>query len=353
MRPTQAIAEIKSRIESGNTRAIHLVSSPGVGKTSVIPQAAKELGIGCIILHAPLMQPEDYGFPVISPDRKSVDFIVCARKFPIEGSGHPERGILGIDEIPQCDPAGQKILANMIQSREIHGYKLMPGWTIVTTGNRAKDRAGAGEMLSHLKDRVTFIDFDASIDDWSAWALEHGVATEVISFLRFRPELLSAHDPQATKSPTPRAWTEGVARTVGVTSPDREFECFKGDVGEGAAAEFVSFLKIYRKLPSIEAILLDPKGHPVPKIGEEENATAVMYALCGALARKAAKDTFGRLMLYIERLPAEFSVLFVRDATRCKSPVNTKACGNCQACETTHSREFIAWISGPGAKLLS
>ncbi len=363
MRPSEVIAEIKARFLSGNTRAIHLVSKPGEGKTSVIPRAAKELSkelgeeIGCLITHAPLQQPEDYGIPVTSLDRESIKFIVCASKYPIEGSGHPKRGIWGIDELPQTSHAGQAILANMIQAREIHGYKLMPGWTIVSTGNRAKDKAGAGELLSHLKDRVTFIEFDASIDDWTTWALENAIPTELIAFLRFKPELLSAFDPQLTKSPTPRAWSEGVARSIGKSV--NEFECFKGDVGEGAAAEFVAYLKMFRKLPTVEMVLLDPVNCVLPDIGKDGSATAVMYAICGALGRKATKDNFGRIMTYVQRMPQEFSVLFTRDATRCMAPVidaatgKKKACGACQCCEVTHSREFIQWLSGPGAKLLA
>ena len=96
----------------------------------------------------------------------------------------------------------------------------------------------------------------------------------------------------------------------------------------------MAFLKIFRKLPSPDAILLNPAKADVP------TDPATLYALCGALAVKAAPDNFGRIMVYIGRMPKEFNVLFVRDAiNRCP--------------KIQESADFIAWASGDGAKILS
>ena len=45
---------------------------------------------------------------------------------------------------------------------------------------------------------------------------------------------------------------------LGKVPAEAEYECFKGAVGEGAAAEFVGFMRIYRKLPNPDAILMNP-----------------------------------------------------------------------------------------------
>lgn len=335
MKPTELKSLLTSRFKAGIKRPIHIESSPGLGKTQICRQIADELGVAFRIIHAPLMQPEDYGFPVISADRSNVDFVVAKGKFPLTGDTTcPDTGILCIDELPQTDQAGQKILANLIQEKEIHGKTIKKGWMVITTGNRASDRAGANRLLSHLGGRVTRIDLDASLDDWSQWAIANDVKPEVISFVRFRPELLNNFNPQVETNPTPRAWVEGVSAALGVVDPSLEFPVFKGDVGEGAAAEFTAFLKIYRKLPSPEAILQEPDSVEVP------NDPATLYALCGALAARTVKTDFGNAMKYVQRMPAEFSVLFVRDAIRRKPEV--------QSCV-----EFIKWAAGPGAKLLT
>lgn len=334
MRPSEILKLIEARVNAKIVRPVLLEGSPGLGKTQLAEQAAQKLGIDFKVIHAPLLQPEDYGFPVISKDRDNVDFIVSKSKFPVEGSDCPDAGVFLIDELPQADNSAQKILANLLQAREIHGQKLKKNWVIIATGNKTTDRAGANRLLSHLNDRITKIHLDVSLDDWTNWALEHGIKTEVIAFIRFRPELLSHFDPHADKSPTPRAWSEGVSAALGTIDPKHELEVFKGDVGEGPAAEFVAFLKVYRKLPNVDTILLDPKKVEVP------TDPATLYALCGALAHKATGDNFGRIMTYIERMPTEFSVLFVRDVMKRKP-------------EIQNTSDFIKWASGPGAKLLT
>ncbi len=333
MKPSELKVLINARFNASIKRPLHIESSPGVGKTQIAYQAAKELNVGFLAIHAPLLQPEDYGFPVISQDRKNVDFIVSQSKFPIEGSNCPDKGIFLIDELSQADNSAQKILANLVQEREIHGRKLKPGWLIITTGNRTTDRAGANRLLSHLKNRLTAIDLEVSLDDWTQWALNNNVQTEVISFLRFRPELLNSFDGQLEVNPTPRSWVEGISAALGVVSSAMEFQVFKGDVGEGAAAEFCAFLKIFRKLPNPDAIILNPSSHEVP------TDLATVYALCGALANKTTVNNFGLVMQFISRMSGEFQVLFIRQATN-KTP------GLLQC------RDVITWMSGPGAKLL-
>jgi hypothetical protein len=91
-----------------------------------------------------------------------------------------------------------------------------------------------------------------------------------------------------------------------------EYECFKGAVGEGAAAEFVGFVRIYRKLPNPDSILLSPTTSEVP------TDPATLYALSGALAERASNSNFDRVCTYAERMPPEFSVLTISYAARKK-----------------------------------
>jgi len=331
MRPSLIASTIESMVAVA--RAMHLEGKPGLGKTQIVRQVADTMGIGFMQLHAPLMQPEDYGMPVVNASRDGVTFVVPTEKFPIEGSNCPERGILLVDELPQADNSGQKILANLIQEREIHGKRLKKGWTIVSTGNRAADRAGANRILSHLRNRMTTLEFEPHLDDWCVWALENDVAPEVVSFIRFRPGLLCDFDPQRDINPTPRAWVEGVSPIIAKVPAEAEFECFKGAVGEGAAAEFVGFLNIFRKLPNPDAVLMNPDTADVPEDG------ATRYAISGAIAARATDANFERVLTYAKRLPAEFMVLVVRDAIRHNKAIqNTKA--------------FTQWAMKEGAKVL-
>lgn len=335
MKPSEFKSLVISRFKAQIKRGILVEASPGVGKTQIVEQAAKELEVGFKVIHAPLLQPEDYGLPVVTgKNRDDLSFVVSAEKFPLEGSDCPETGLFLIDELSQADNASQKILANLIQAREIHGRKLKDGWNVVATGNRVKDRAGANRILGQLGNRVTRVPMEVSLDDWTQWALANNIKPEVIAFIRFRPELLSNYEPSQEINATPRAWAEGVSASLGVIEPALEFPVFCGDVGEGPAAEFMAFLKIYRNLPSIDSLLMDPKNSKVP------TEPAVRYAICSAMAHKTTPNNFGRALTYVKRMDPEFAVLYVTDAiSRCKDVSQTK--------------EFIDWASKEGAAILT
>lgn len=334
MNLAQYKALLKSRIEHGIKRPLYIEGPPGGGKTQAQAQVAAELGIGFVLIPGPTMAVEDLAMPVVDIKRGTVHFALDD-KLPVEGSDCPDEGILCIDELPQSPTDIQKGCAHLMQEREYKGQRLKEGWFITATGNRQTDRAGASRILSHLSNRMTRIKVDPDLDTWCNWYIEQDECkVELLSFLRFRPNLLLDFDPNRDINPTPRAWVEGVGRSIGTIPGDAELEAFSGDVGEGAAAEFLSFLRIYRQLPNPDAVLLNPDKHAVP----EDSAT--LYALSGALAQRATRDNFDRVMTYAKRMPPEFSVIIVRDAmSRCPA-----------ICET---RAFIQWSQKEGAALLA
>lgn len=306
MRATTLKQTIKSLFPIQRTLCIE--GAPGGGKTTIVHEVANELDIPCIERHMPTMLVEDFG--VMYPDGASGELSYRLPDwFPVKGKA-PERGILLFDDRNQASSDLQKVLANICQARTLHGVPMPDGWMVVSTGNRQADRAGANRVLSHLRNRETVLELETHIDDWTAWAINHNVKPEVISFIRFRPGLLHDFDPQRDQNATPRSWVEGVSDVLGTVPAEAEFECFKGAVGEGAAAEFVGFVRIFRRLPNPDAILLNPKTSDVP------TDPATLYALSGALANRATEGNFDRVVEYVSRMPAEFSVLTVSYACR-------------------------------------
>ena len=269
---------------------------------------------------------------MVSADRQAINFVV-PDIFPMVGTDCAEEGILVLDEVSQAATGQQKICANLVRERNIHGHYLKEGWDVISTGNRTQDRAGANRLLSHFSDRATTLEFDVDATDWMRWAMDHGIREEVMAFINFRPGRLSDFDPARPKNATPRGWAERVSPVIGNVPKAAEFECFKGAVGEGAAAEFSGFLDIYRKLPNPDAVLMDPERAPVPEDG------ATLYAISGAVSYRATVDNFDRVMIYANRLPVEFTVLTVRDAVR-KDPM------------VVNTRAFMDWAATKGADVL-
>lgn len=293
-------------------RAVAIEGAPGGGKTTICQQVAEELGVGFIEKHMPTMLVEDFGVPDMATVGDSFAYKL-PDWFPAKGRNDiPDEGILLFDDRNQAGADLQKVLANIQQARNLHGVPLKDGWQVISTGNRQSDRAGANRVLSHLRNRETVYELDTHLDDWTSWAIEAEVKPEVIAFIRFRPNLLHDFDPQRDQNPTPRSWVEGVSDALGTVPHEAEYETFKGAVGEGAAAEFVGFVKIYRKLPNPDNILLNPTTADVP------TDPATLYALSGAIAERATESNFERVCQYAERMPPEFSVLSISYASRKK-----------------------------------
>jgi len=283
-------------------RTVAIEGAPGGGKTTIVHQVAKTLGVPVIEKHMPTMLVEDFG--VMFPDDSNPDTMQYKLPdwFPVKGKA-PEQGILLFDDRNQAGGDLQKVLANICQARTLHGAELPDGWMVVSTGNRQSDRAGANRVLSHLRNRETVLEFETNLDDWTAWASANNIHPAVIAFVRFRPDLLHSFDAQRDVNPTPRSWAEGVSAIIGIVPSEAEYECFKGAVGEGAAAEFTGFLRIYRELPDIDKLIDNPSKAPVP------TEPSTLYAISGALAHRMDSDNITAIAAYLERIPAEFSVL--------------------------------------------
>lgn len=280
--------------------------APGVGKSQVVAQVAEELDIALVDLRAVLLDPVDLrGLPTIE-DGNTAKW--CPPSFlPKDG-----RGILFLDELNAAPPLVQAACYQLVLDRKVGEYELPDGWTVVAAGNRESDRAVTHRMPSALANRFVHLDFEVALDDWLEWADVAEMPHELTSFIRFRPGLLHDFDPQKSEKafPSPRTW-EYVGRMLASDMPSSlEYELVKGAVGEGCAAEFAGFCKVYRELPTPESLLDSPEKAPVP----EDPAT--LYALCEALAQKAGAATADRIMAYASRLPAEFGVLLVRGSVR-------------------------------------
>jgi hypothetical protein len=271
-----------------------------------VKQLAETLNVPLQDVRALLLDPVDLrGLPFLGSDGRSK--WATPEFLPENGTG-----ILFLDELNAAPAMVQASCYQLVLDRKLGEYTLPDGWAIIAAGNRDSDRAATTRMPTPLRNRFVHLEFEVDVQEWSEWAIQAGIRPEVIAFLRFRPELLCAFDRDANAFPSPRSW-EFVSRILdSLDSQVRsaiEHEVIAGAVGAGAATEFSAFLRMFRELPNIDAILLNPIHEPVP-----ENAAA-QYAVASALARCASDMNFDRICLYLNRLPTEFRVLCVRDAS--------------------------------------
>lgn len=320
MRPSEVNASIKTLY--GLRRPCFIWGPPGAGKSEVVAQTADELKLELRDIRLSMLDPTDLkGFPIADREKNIMRWLQ-ADFLPNDPKS---KGILFFDE---ANAAAKSVEAPMYQltlDGKLGDYVLPKGWSIVLAGNRETDRSIANRMSAALQNRLIHIDYEVNLDDWCAWAIESGkVETETIAFIRFRPELLHKFDPGSKAWPSPRTWTfAGQVMRSGLKQ-DTEFELMKGTVGEGAAGEFSAFMNVYRDLPSIDKILLNPTKEKLP---EKPDA---LYAISTALAEKTAKDNFDRLMQYMGRAAMEYQVVYIRDCVRRKTPIE-------------NNKTFIKW----------
>jgi hypothetical protein len=319
MRPSTLIEVITNVSTTG--QPVYVWGKPGIGKSACINQAAQRRGIGFADVRVALLDPVDVrGLPTIE---NGITKWAPPEFLPRTGSG-----LLFLDELAQGAPMIQAAMLQLCLERRVGEYVLPDGWTIVAASNRQEDRAGGHRVISPLLNRFLHLDLEVHNDDWQAWALPAGVAPEVRSFLNARPALLHKFDANANERsfPTPRSW-EFVSRILPTTTDATIFDLVSGCVGQGPAAEFVAFYKVYASLPDVNAILASPKTAPVPSQPD------VLYAVCGAVVDKVRLDLKkgGNGVEYCSRLPKEFGVLMFRDLIKL----------NKQLLVTNAGREFL------------
>lgn len=314
----------------GNAIVPFILGAPGGGKSACSRDIVRSLGIDNVVeFTASLRDPVDVlGVP--NNNGEYTEWVPPAEFFQLrQGTG---TCALILEELSDAPIPMQNALCRVVLDRHAGQLPLSDQLFIIATGNRTEDKSGANRITSKLANRTRRFDFVENVDDWTEWALDNDIDPILIQFLRFRPGLLSDFDPNRFANPTPRSW-ERVSLVPTALPTGLFFDNVAGEVGEGAAAEYTGFRKIYEGLPNIDTLLLDPKGAEVPK------DPAVLYALTGALARKTTKDNFDRVVTYLSRLAPEFNVMAVRDAIKLEPAVKS-------------SRAFVEWATKHAAVLM-
>ena len=181
-------------------RPVFIWGAPGIGKSSLVEQFAKTVGLPCVSLLGSQLAPEDIiGIPQV---RDGVsEFLppkMIARKEPY---------VLFLDELNACSHEVQKAFYSLIYEKRVGEYHLPEGSIVVGAGNRTQDSAIVKTMSSALVNRMFHVQMKADAGQWLEWAYENGLHPWVIDYITQRPDHLFSVPPK-TEEPfsTPRSW---------------------------------------------------------------------------------------------------------------------------------------------------
>ena len=326
MQPARLKALLTIAVE--NRFPITIVGAPGIGKTDIIGQVAKELRYDLIVSHPITADPTDYkGFPFPSQDRTKAEFLPFGDLEALIKADTPT--IAFVDDVGQSMPSVQAALMQLVLARRIGNHKVSNHVTFVLATNRRQDRAGVQGLLEPLKSRTTIFELDVSLEDWCDWAITADMPPELIAYLRSNAHALHNFDSKndMENGPCPRTWAK-VGHFYNLCKEKvLLLEFATGSVGKAEATGFVAWLYIYQSLPSIDALLMDPSGTPLPT---EVNALyAITVGLSARVKEQEDKINFDKISIVANRLHeqenSEFAALLIKDCLkRCPEIAYTK-----------------------------
>lgn len=171
-----------------------LLSGPhGIGKSELLEQAAKELGIKFVSCDLSLMEPPDLiGLPKVSG---SITQYAPPVFLPRNG-----KGLLLFEELNRCERYMRAPCLQLLTARRLNEYSLPQGWLPAAAINPADKDYEVFDIDPALASRFAQVALMPDQKEWLAWARWSDVHPAVLKYVEGDPKVFSK--PESN----PRAW---------------------------------------------------------------------------------------------------------------------------------------------------
>lgn len=313
----------------------------GIGKSSMLTTLKDKFPTHKpVYLEAQLLDLGDLQMPRFNGD--VVSFV------PNEALGVHENKpiILMLDELGKASKSVLNALLRIMLERKIGDKSLPDGSIVFATTNMALE--GLGDNIpAHARNRLC----QAKIRKPSAmeWVEDYGIRAGVhpvilgaaIEFPAMFESFENVEEPNSNhyifhpKQPrtafvTPRSLEKAsdILKATEHLSDDVRIHALMGVVGEAAAMDILTLVKLNDDLPTWEAVIKSPDNAKLPK------GAAASCMMVAKAVQRVERETFDDWMVYVQRMGKEVQALFARSVMR-----SAKV-----GIATTH-REFSKWAA--------
>lgn len=292
-----------------------LVSSPGIGKSSIIKQVAKERNLFMIDLRLAASDPTDLaGFPSLNADKTKAGYLPMDT-FPTELDKIPEGysgWLLFLDEMTSAPMSVQAAAYKLVLDRQVGLLNLHKDVHIIAAGNKATDKAIVTRTSTAMQSRLVTMELGLDVKAWISYALQNDFDHRIISYITQFSDKLHMFDPNHNDVtfPCPRTY-EFLSKIIKPMKdiPEYKLPLIQGTVGTGVALEFMQFVNLFGMLPTIEEIMANPEtAKCYPADGN------LSYAITGLLVSNMTAANADKIIPYIERMNIEFQIIVFRQA---------------------------------------
>ena len=239
-------------------RPIFVWGGPGIGKSEVIHQIAKNIDAHVIDIRLSLWEPTDIkGIPYFNSKENNM---VWAQPSELPTSAEAKKHkniVLFLDEMNSAAPSVQAAAYQLILNRKVGQYKLPDNVLICAAGNREADKGVVYRMPAPLANRFIHLEMKPEFDDWFEWAVENNIHKDVVGYLTFSKKDLYDFDPKSPSRSfaTPRSWSFVSELLSDDLDENTVTDLVSGAVGEGLAVKFMAHRKVASELPNPSEIL--------------------------------------------------------------------------------------------------